>query len=292
MILLLLLSLLPIGFTFPLEARGYMQPDIPTSIFGAVGIVAGLLLTIFGLRLMKPTLFISGYVFMMLVGIMLLARLEPAGGYQNPELVIMLGSSAMGLVGGLFALAFYRVGMSMLGATTGSLFAMFTLSFSPVTVMNSDVSRLIYILVFGFIGAILVHFAEAYVVMLTTSLFGSYVFIASVDIFAQTGLLSDFTKFITGQSRFTSFKDDLHVLLMLAAMLVLAIIGMVVQYRNYVRTAVKPASDESPRRSNGVFMGFDFRGQQRRRTFYKKTAKSSAPETTATSTAANAPVVF
>lgn len=272
--------------------RHLVQPDIPTSIIGVLGIIAGFLLSMFGLKLMKPTLFISGYVFMMLVGIVLLARLEPSGGYQNAEVIIMAGSSAMGVVGGLIALAYFRVGMTMLGATTGSLFAMFTLTFSPDSALNTDVSRMIYIFAFGGIGAVLVHFAEAYMVMFTTAMMGAYIFIASIDIFAQTGLFSEFTNLLTGQSHFSEVSHDTHLMLMLFAMMAMAMVGMAVQYRIYSRDNAKGESDESPRRGNGIFMSFDFRGQQRRRTFYKKTSKQSNSENIIKSNNTNAPIAF
>ncbi len=91
-------------------------------VSGLILLASGLMLTFFGYRLFKPTLFAVGFLLFGMIGYLLLVRFEPASGYgPNTETVLLCGSLAIGLVGAFLTLCFVKLGIAAMGALGGAV---------------------------------------------------------------------------------------------------------------------------------------------------------------------------
>lgn len=201
-------------------------------VSGIILIIVGLMLLFAGYRLLRPTLFIAGMAIFTVLGYILLTRLEPAGGYQNHETVLLLGSLAIGLIGGFLAFFLFSVGLSLLGALGGGSLAMFLLSWRSQGLITSETGRAIFIAVFAVLGAIAMHFLQKPAVIVASSFGGSYLLFTGIDVFTKTGFNAALRLFLSGDLALdvSGFTADGPLYGLLVGVLVVALVGMAVQY--------------------------------------------------------------
>ncbi|KAI9333343.1 hypothetical protein DFJ73DRAFT_854439, partial [Zopfochytrium polystomum] len=213
------------------SAAGY-SITAPAAVVGAIGILLGLFLVFFGLRLYLPTIFAIGFAFGAAVGYTVLTRVEPSSGYPSRDLVLLLGSIGAGIVVGALLLCLRGLAVSLIGGAAGLYLALFLLSLRSGGLIQSDVGRLVFIAVFVVVGAIAAVVVERWAVIVGTSVVGSYLFVLGVDCFAQTGFTTAATDFLGGGGlSFGDFEANGKVWALAATFVILALIGIVTQHR-------------------------------------------------------------
>ncbi|KND00290.1 uncharacterized protein SPPG_04619 [Spizellomyces punctatus DAOM BR117] len=204
-----------------------------TAVAGALAIILGFVLLFWGHRLFYPTLFLAGFFVFGTLGYSILLNLEPQpDGWSNRDTILLLGSLACGIVGGLLAVCLVKLGLACIGALGGFSLAMFILSFQSGGVIQSGLGRTIFIIAMVVVGAIAIFFLVKPVLIVSTAVAGAMSIVLGIDVFARTGFTPALRLFLTG-NRFdvSIFTRDNKVLALLITAAVLAIVGILVQFR-------------------------------------------------------------
>ncbi|KAI8834663.1 hypothetical protein BC829DRAFT_422214 [Chytridium lagenaria] len=199
---------------------------------GALSILVGGFILFFGFKLYKPTIFVVGSIIGSMLGYNILIRVEPSNGYPSRELVLLLGSIAIGILFGFLLLCLRRLCIFALGAVGGFFLAIFILGLRPGSLIESGWGRWIFIAVFVIIGIVAALKLEKPLVIFVTSFAGSYGVIFGVDCFAGVGFAEAAARAVAGGNvDVSAFQVDGKVIAMAISVLVLTAIGVVVQYR-------------------------------------------------------------
>ncbi|KAI8922178.1 hypothetical protein DFJ77DRAFT_445634 [Powellomyces hirtus] len=162
-----------------------------------------------------------------------MVNLEPNTGYEHRGTVLLLGSLACGVVGGGIALCLWKLGLVLLGATAGFLFGMFLLSWKDGGLVDSEKGRIILLAVATGIGIILALVLQKKLLIVGTSMAGAYSVVFGIDCYARTGFTESMQAFLSGpdEVNWTTFDRSRDVIILLCSMVLLAVIGMIIQFR-------------------------------------------------------------
>jgi len=234
--LLLILTCL-IGILFPLDTSAQGPDDskgkitVHAIIAGIILILTGIIFCFFGRRVYRLTLFLIGFY----IGAIItwIAFTNGGGTSDSAKLTIaLIVSLAVGFVVGLFFMLCSTVAIWFLGALAGYVLAMFILSWASGGVIHSKAGRIIFIVILTVLGLLLACFFKNTLIIVGTALIGAYAIILGVDMFARTGFAQSVGAFMDGNHD-TNYETNRDVYIMLAAMVVLFIIGTLFQYRYY-----------------------------------------------------------
>lgn len=153
-------------------------------VSGILTILVGSLMLLFGYRMLKFLLFCAGFFVFSIIGYTILTKTNAGSGSPT---VLLYGSLAIGLVGGILAVLLYRLGISLLGALGGMTLALWINSLKAGGVLADKTQLTIFIIVFAVIGAIVIHFAEKIVIILCSSFAGAYSICYGIDTFTHFG---------------------------------------------------------------------------------------------------------
>ena len=194
-------------------------------------ISCGLFFLFFGYKLLKPTLFLVGFYIFTILGYAILVKAEPSAGYVHRDSVLLFGSLAIGLIGAFLSLFIFRLGLFILGALAGLTLALFILSFNTNGLISSPLGKDLFMAAMALLGGIVIHFFEKPLIILCTSLSGSYSFFFGLDLFTKIGF-ADATATFLGKSLDESwFETNWKLVIMLVSYLILAFLGAFVQFR-------------------------------------------------------------
>lgn len=212
----------------------------PAGIVGALLIAPGLVFLFFGYRLFKVVCFIAGFYFGCILAYIILSAAEPSSLYNNRDLVYLLGSLAVGLAVGFLFLCIWRLGLSAIGALFGYSLAIFILSWAKNGAIESSTGRSIFIGVLTLVGAIVIIFFEKPLLIVSTSFSGAFsigkscvltLLVYGVDVFAHKGFIQAVQYFTGNHYQISGYQPSNTVYGMLASILVIAVLGVVIQYR-------------------------------------------------------------
>jgi len=136
---------------------------------------------------------------------------------------------AFGFVGGCVVLGVEKLGFFLAGAAVGAaisfmLFAAIGDNFGT----HGTIIRIVIMIVLALLcGAAVVH-QERRLIILISSLGGSYMAMAGADHFVKSGYV-DATRSIFIQDDFTLPPDDIKLYVMLGSTVVMAVLGLIVQ---------------------------------------------------------------
>ncbi|KAJ1562176.1 hypothetical protein HK405_015031 [Cladochytrium tenue] len=181
--------------------------NVYTGIGGAILIATGIALLFWGHRIFKLVLFLSGfYVFGILTYVILqfiaYKTGSDFGGGDHRDLVYLISCIVI---------------------------ATFILSFVSGGTISSGIGRSVFIILMSAAGAILIIFVERPVLILGTATTGAFAVITGIDIFVSTGFTDAVHTFLSGSG---SFSVTWKTGLMLGAFFILALIGVVFQFRS------------------------------------------------------------
>jgi hypothetical protein len=206
---------------------------------GIMFVLAGITLALFGHRLVKPAAFLAGAFLFSGITYVILTRVEPSGGYNNRDSVLLFSCLAVGLIGGLLGFFCYKLGLSIIGALGGFAFAIFILSWKD-DMFSTSTGSWLFVLAFSLAGSILIQFFEKPILITLTAMTGSYVLFLGLDVFIQAGFTRT-CKYILSGGGIDDFSDisgvrgSKSLYGMLIGMLVFFILAAVFQYKAEVR---------------------------------------------------------
>ncbi|KAJ3361821.1 hypothetical protein GGF32_006997 [Allomyces javanicus] len=200
-----------------------------TIALGVILIVTGLLFTFAGMKMMRICLFLAGAYLFAGFAFGILQTVEPAGGFGNRKAVYWGVGIAAALVGGALMVFFYKVGMFAIGAFGGYSLALWILALSSGGLIASKTGQIILIVVLALVGGIAMLYIEKHAVRICTAIGGAYFTMVGIDVFARTGFYNSTVAFLGGQS--STYTTSAKVYGMIAGYVVLAVLGIVVQYR-------------------------------------------------------------
>jgi hypothetical protein len=159
-----------------------------------------------------------------------LVAVEPAEKFGSRQIVYFAVCFIAGLVGGFLATCLYKLGLALMGAAIGYIVALLILSLKNGSLIESSTGRTIFIIVFAIVGALLMLVIQRHLVIIGTSLSGSYLMLAGIDVFVKTGF-ADNVQISSAAKQLVTSDTSSAVYGMIVSMFVIAIIGIVVQYR-------------------------------------------------------------
>jgi hypothetical protein len=113
----------------------------------------------------------------------------------------------VGLVVGALFMFIWRLGLAAIGALGGLMFALFLLSWRTNGILERTLDRWIFISVFVVVGAVVIIFAERILIIVFTSLTGSFRYVGEkrltfsilygIDLFVQRGFVDAVKVFLS-----------------------------------------------------------------------------------------------
>ncbi|KAJ3122684.1 hypothetical protein HK098_002555 [Nowakowskiella sp. JEL0407] len=203
---------------------------ISSGIAGGIYALVGLLFVFFGYKLFRFVLFAIGFYIGSALSYIVLLNVQPAGGFS--EWVYFAVSIGVGILFGFLFICFYKLGIAGLGAFGGFTLAVWILSFKAGGVIQSEVGRIIFIIILVIVGLVVALFVEKPAIIVTTSIVGSVSTLIGIDVFAQTGVSRIIISFVQSSGKVGNLGDSISTTqyVILGAMGLLAVIGIVVQF--------------------------------------------------------------
>ncbi|KAI9091739.1 hypothetical protein DFS34DRAFT_584369, partial [Phlyctochytrium arcticum] len=205
----------------------------PYNTVGAIiMIISGFLFVFFGHRLFKVVLFLGGFYFGAVLGYVVLSALEQRqislGG--NRDVVYLVVAIVAGLLIGSLFVCVWRLGLAAIGGLLGFSLAMMVLSLKEGGLIPEGIGRTIFIIVMVIAFGVLILFAERPLLIIGTSVAGSFALFLGIDTFAKAGLLDAVNQFIAGAKNGVIYTPTKYVYAELAGIVILSFIGIGVQW--------------------------------------------------------------
>ncbi|OMJ21069.1 hypothetical protein AYI70_g3698 [Smittium culicis] len=197
---------------------------------GIILLIIGIMFTFFGRKLVKAMIFLAGFCFVGIIVLYVEYKIRaPNDGENTRAIIYFIVAMLCGVLGGVLCLFLYRVGVFLIGVLGGFALANFILTFSATGVFNQNYARIIFIVVFCIIGGVLTLFMERPAIIASSSVYGSYITFVGIDCFAKTGFKESILLIAQGYQSIKGRSSSVYG--MLAGTVILAIIGMIVQFR-------------------------------------------------------------
>lgn len=218
-----------------LPSQAFRQVTTQSAIFGVLLILCGMILCLFGRRLVRPVLFIAGFWMGAVIGWAICAAVEP----PPSRWVFFAVCIAVGVVIGVVAIFVYKVGLALLGALSGLQIALFILHFRDDGLINSDGGRIAFLVCMAVLGLVLILVLEKYLLIGFTASLGAYMTFIGIDFFAHTGY--SFIVQLSTTDDPVSYELTPAVWGMIAGEIAFFLIGILFQYRDSRNAEVKKA---------------------------------------------------
>ncbi|KAF8929468.1 hypothetical protein EDD21DRAFT_379794 [Dissophora ornata] len=211
---------------------------VQSGIAGAVLIVLGLILCFFGMRFYHVTMFLIGFYFFANVAYIGMAN----GGVTSSTLLLVI-SIVVGILGGLLLVYCSRLGAAVLGALALYSLGLWILGWKSGGVITSHTGRGIFLGVLAVVGFVMGFIRERETIIVGTAIIGAYSIVGGIDFYVHTGFIEQTDSFINSKSSIDSRVGNVSgkQYALLAAFIVLAALGMVVQFRWWGRRTFRPA---------------------------------------------------
>jgi hypothetical protein len=223
-----------------------LQAFTPQSIIGAlICIGVGIVLGFFGYRFFRPTLFLVGFAVAAMLTYIGCINIKPLeSGNSTLETIYIVVTVAIGFIAGILCIVFWRFGIMLIGALGGFIAAVFILAWAPNGLIGDTTSRVLFIVILTVVFALVVFKLERPVIIIATSLAGSFGIVLGIDFFARQGVVTALTTFISSDLNL-SYEITAGTYIMLAVLAILAVVCMIVQFHFFRAVFGKPARDSS-----------------------------------------------
>ncbi|KAI8984470.1 hypothetical protein BDF20DRAFT_816989 [Mycotypha africana] len=142
---------------------------------------------------------------------------EPAGGYPLGDVIYICVSAGLGLMGAVFLVFLYPLGVYCLACLGGFYFA--------------NVARVCFIIGISLLGPVILYFVETYMILFATALMGAYLFYFGLDLFAHTGFINPWLLIFDGNPRHKNmYLMSKPIYIMLAFVIINTLISIGWQY--------------------------------------------------------------
>jgi hypothetical protein len=229
--------------------------SVQAGIAGAILIITGLILCFFGIRFFRVCMFLIGFYFFGNI-----TYIGMANGGVTSETLLLIVSIVVGIIGGLLLVCCSRLGVAILGALALYSLGLWILGWKSGGVITSSAGRGIFLAVLVILGFILGFVREHETVIVGSAILGAYAFVAGVDLYAHTGFIQQTNSFINSKANIDNRVGTVsgEQIALLVTFIVLALLGMAVQFRMWGRRNFRPARGnavytEKPSRFGGYF---------------------------------------
>ncbi|KAI8142445.1 hypothetical protein BJV82DRAFT_714040 [Fennellomyces sp. T-0311] len=172
----------------PKDIYGAQTVTPQMGVAGAVLILLGCYLMVFGYRCFRPTLAVSGFLTFGLITWIGMANSQSARGYTNNAITMIAVPAGLGILGAvLYASFLWNVSIYLVGGMGGLAFGLFICCWREDLVVRQDVPRACFLIAIAVFFAALTFFLERYVILFSSSFVGGYTFIVGIDFIAHTG---------------------------------------------------------------------------------------------------------
>ncbi|CAO3625500.1 unnamed protein product [Mucor hiemalis] len=167
-------------------------------VAGAILIVLGLYLMVFGFRSFRLTLAVCGFLTFGLITWVAMANNQPYYGYINNDITMIAVPAGLGLLGAIIYAFFWVFSIYLVGALGGFTLAMYILCCKANLLITQVVARAALLVALPFFMSFITFFAERYVLLFSFAFVGSYCFIVGVEFLAHTGYLAGIKSILDG----------------------------------------------------------------------------------------------
>ncbi|KAJ1542278.1 hypothetical protein HK405_010051 [Cladochytrium tenue] len=212
-------------------------------VAGIYFIASGVLLLVFGYRLFKPVLFVSGLNFTALVVLAIVSAIAARTGNYYSDSVYFFSAFVSGLLGGVVFICFWRAGVFTVGALLGYAVSTVILSLVSNGTIPSAVGGCAFIIAMAVAFGIAILFFERHLLIPATAVPGALSVTLGIDMYTQFGLVAAQRSFLSGSGGFSTSGRYWGLL---AAFFVLAAIGCAMQAVLANRSRSKGANATAP----------------------------------------------
>ncbi|KAI8842735.1 hypothetical protein BJ741DRAFT_591734 [Chytriomyces cf. hyalinus JEL632] len=210
-------------------AAGRIQLTPVTGVVAGVLILLGLALVFAGNQVFKPILFASGFITFFLLGLTVVTAIDASREPKLEVWVYFLVCGIAGILGGFLFTALWKFGLFFIGAALGFCLAAL-IAIALQNVWTNTTTKYIFFGIMAIIGGIAILFREKELLVLATSFIGSYTVFIGLDVFVRVGFASGAIGLAKGNV--ADFVKNNNWIYMLIGCVVLALLGIAVQFRN------------------------------------------------------------
>jgi hypothetical protein len=141
--------------------------------------------------------------------------------------------SAIGFVGGLLAVVFWRVGLTVIGALSGLVITLFILALAPNGLIQNNVGRALLIVAMVLICSFLVNRFQRPAIIVATSTSGAFSIGLGLDLVIGSQLAVSVAAFLAGgdEKPDAVYNADAKTYVVLGIIAITAVGGMLIQFR-------------------------------------------------------------
>ncbi|ORY91069.1 hypothetical protein BCR43DRAFT_498454 [Syncephalastrum racemosum] len=196
-------------------------------VAGAIFIVLGIYLMLFGFRSFRMTLVVSGFLTFGLCTWVGMANTQPEGGFINNDITMIVVPVGIGILGSILYAFFWNLTMYLVGGLGGLALGLFILCWREDLVITQNVARACYLVAISVFMACATFFLERYVILFSTSFTGAYIFIVGIDFLVHTGYLAGIKRILDHNPLHeVTYTITGKVKAMLAVTIVLAVLSL------------------------------------------------------------------
>ncbi|KAI9267973.1 hypothetical protein BDA99DRAFT_504536 [Phascolomyces articulosus] len=196
-------------------------------VAGAILIILGIYLMVFGFRCFRPTLAVAGFLTFGLITWVGMTNSQNANGYTNDAITMIAVPAGLGILGAILYSFFWNISIYLVGGMGGLAFGLFILCWREDLVITQNVARACFLVAISLFFAGVVFFAERYLVLFATSFTGAFIFIVGIDLLSHSGYIAGL-KSILDQNPLhrVKYTIDRKVYAMMAVIIVLFLISI------------------------------------------------------------------
>lgn len=225
------------------EAKGDLKPvETPEDVlhitwdmrvFGVLFLAIGFLLTFSGKRFFKVFLGCSGFLAFAILAVTLLSLFESnIYVFESPKWIYISFAGISGLLGAALCVFLWEIGILACAGFGGYSLAIWIMSMKAGGAIESFIGRGAFVAAVTVIAIIFAWFFDNIAIIIASALAGALSIVVGFDCFVNWGLMAVILNIIV-PGNFAKLKHlDTYCYLEIAAVAVLAVLGLVIQFLN------------------------------------------------------------
>lgn len=202
-----------------------------TYVIGIVLVAIGILLTFSGKRFFKIFLGCSGFLAGALLAVNLLAIFESLiYTFQEPKWIYICFAGVVGLLAAALCFFLWEIGVLACAGFGGYSLAIWIMSMKAGGTIEGYISRGAFIAAVTVMAIILAWFFDNIAIIIASALAGALTIVVGFDCFVNWGLMAVLTNIVLPGHFAKLASLDIYCYIEIAAVAVLAVLGLVVQF--------------------------------------------------------------
>ncbi|KAJ1961409.1 hypothetical protein H4R35_007446, partial [Dimargaris xerosporica] len=203
-------------------------------VVGVIMLLIGILFAFLGNRMFRLVMFASGFVYLGFGVLLICIRVHPPGDSAGRTVGYIIAGSVCGVIGGILFACVWWLGLAGVGSLGGIALATLILSLKDGSLIQSPIGRGFFVAGLAALAIVLIFVLEKYIVILSTSFFGSLATFVGIDCFAKTGFRFILFLVLTAHSDSLKYYDvNSKVYGMIGGAVAMTAVGCVIQFFIY-----------------------------------------------------------